>query len=285
MAGALLVLLSFIGAAVMSSVAGPGVAGTPQAVELPGPPAVGDCLLADPHRDSATVPRFGPCRAGGMGSLGEVVAIRTLNGAERTAESTDCRSSALTYAGLRPEGDAFAVPGAPVDDPIQWRYSVDVRTTWITQITAQPGAGSWAACVARPNAGASGPGRLADAFGGGALPGAYGTCWQSDDLSAAALMVDCDEPHVAELIALGRAVSDGPIDPAEVRSSCLAQAAIVLRRADPTVGGTLAIRIDPDDLSTIRVRSNPACFVTATDGRLIVGSLVGLGSGTVTWAG
>ena len=297
LAGALLVLLTVVAAAVMSSAAGRGVAGSATVAKLPGPPTVGDCLLTDARRPPNTapgtdpgIPGFGPCGTAGVGSavgkVGEVVAVRMLTGADRTApgKTEGCRSSALAYAGLRASGDAFAVPGTPADDPIRWRYSVDVRTTWVTQVPTRPGASAWAACIARPDAIASGPGRLADAFGGGTLPGAYGTCWQSDDLSAAAQVVDCNSAHVAELIALGRAVSDGPLSPDVVRQSCVAQAAIVLRRADPTAGGALLVRIHPDQLPPARVTANPACYVTAADGRRIVGSLVGLGPMPVTFA-
>lgn len=295
LAGALLVLFAFVGAAVMSSAAGPGLAGSPTIADLPGPPAVGECLLADVHRDPKVLrqstlgtPDFGPCGTVGAGSgvVGEVVAVRALAGADRAtgADSNGCRSAALAYAGLRPSGDAFVVPGTPADDPIRWSYSVDVRTTWVRQVPSAPTASNWAACVAYPSAAGSGSGRLAAAFEGGALPGVYGTCWQSDDLSAAVQMVDCSEPHVTELIALGRAVVDGPLDPDLVRQSCLAQAAIVLRRADPTVGGALSVRSRPDHLSNVRIRSSPACFISAADGRLIVGSLVGLGSTPIPFA-
>lgn len=293
LAGAILVLLAFVGATVLSSVAGRGLAGTPAAIPLPDPPAVGDCLLAAASTPSAADPAdgrtgpigsaFGPCDPSGLnpaaGPAGEVVAVRSLAGAGRGTVPADegCRSSALIYAGLRPRGDAFAMPGTPADDPILWRYSVDVRTTWITQLPAHPRAGSWAACVARPGAAGSGPGRLAGAFSGGALPGGYGTCWQSDELSAAVQFVDCREPHVAELIALGRAAGDGPVDPDRVRQSCLAQAALVLRRPDPTAGGELTVRVDPDRPPTAWAALSPACFVTAADDRRLVGSVVGIG--------
>jgi hypothetical protein len=79
-------------------------------------------------------------------------------------------------------------------------------------------------------------------------------------------------------------VSDGPLSPDVVRQSCVAQAAIVLRRADPTAGGALLVRIHPDQLPPARVTANPACYVTAADGRRIVGSLVGLGPMPVTFA-
>lgn len=312
LAGAILVLFAFVGATVLSSVVGRGLAGTPIAVPLPDPPTVGDCLLAPaaPPLDANPAnpadpagawtgpirPAFGPCDPAGLdpvaGPAGEVVAVRALTGADRTTGTgrtagtaeTGCRSSALIYAGLRPLGDAFAVPGTPADDPIRWRYSVDVQTTWITSLPDHPGAGSWAACVARPGATGSGPGRLADAFAGGALPGGYGTCWQSVELSAAVQVVDCREPHVAELIALGRAVGAEPVDPELVRQSCLAQAALVLRRPDPTAGGALAIRVDPDRPPTARAALSPACFVTAAaDGRRLVGSVVGIGDGPVSF--
>ncbi|WP_420120490.1 hypothetical protein [Nakamurella sp.] len=297
LAGALLVLLTVVGATVLSSVAGRGLAGTPVAAPLPDPPAVGDCLLGPTVGTAAATgpaaiadgrpepPTFGPCDPAGIdpvaGPVGEVVAVRPMTGPDRTAGPAEagCRPAALAYAGLRPRGDTFAVPGSPADDPIQWRYSVDVQTTWITQLPAHPGAGSWAACIARPGAAGSGPGRLADAFAGGALPGGYGTCWQSAELSAAVQVVDCREPHVAELIALGRAIGTGPVEPDLVRQSCLDQAALVLRRADPTAGGALSIRVDPERPPGGGAALSPACFVTAADGRVLVGSLVGIGDG------
>lgn len=305
LAGAILVLLAFVGATVLSSVAGRGLAGTPIAAALPDRPAVGDCLLTPTTTNAAATtdptdpidlgglgglgdgrpepPTFGPCDPAGVDPVGgptaEVVAVRTLTQADRAAGPGEagCRPAALAYAGLRPRGDTFAVPGSPADDPIQWRYSVDVRTTWMTALPSYPGAGSWAACVARPGAAGSGPGRLADAFAGGALPDGYGTCWQSAELSAAVQVVDCREPHVAELIALGRAVGDGPVDPELVRQSCLDQAALVLRRSDPTAGGALAIQVEPDRPAIARAALSPACFVSATDGRRLVGSVVGIG--------
>lgn len=294
-AGALLVLLTIVGVTVIASATGIRLAGSPIAVALPGPPSIGECMLADPaagisaagSSTSPRVPSFGPCGSAGVGRFvaraGEVVAVRTTTGTDRAIASNpaDCRPSALAYAGLRPRGDAWTVPGAPADDPIRWSYSVDVETTWVTQVPSRPEASGWAACVARPAAAASGPGRLVDAFGGGALPGGYGTCWQSDDLSAGARMVDCDEPHVAELIALGRAVGDQPVDPERARQSCVGQASIVLRRADPTVDGTLAIRLHPARTQTGQSELSPACFITAADDRRIVGSLVGLGPAQV----
>lgn len=296
LAGALLVLLTIVGVTVIASATGIRLAGSPIAVALPGPPSIGECMLTGPAGASSAstsstpdVPAFGPCGSAGVGTFaamaGEVVAVRTTTGTDRSIASNpaDCRRSALAYAGLRPRGDAWTVPGTPVDDPIRWTYSVDVETTWVTQVPARPEASSWAACVARPAAAASGPGRLVNAFGGGALPGGYGTCWQSDDLSAGVQMVDCDEPHVAELIALGRAVGDRPVDPERAQQSCVGQASIVLRRADPTVDGTLAIRLHPARTQSGRSELNPACFVTAADDRRIVGSLVGLGQAPVTF--
>ncbi len=295
-AGALLVLLTLVGVAVVSSATGIRLAGTPIAVALPGPPAVGDCVLAGSTGPVAVTgstsspgQSFGPCSTAGVGviagSLGEVVAVRTATRDRSVSTSpADCRPSALEYAGLRPSGDAWTVPGAPVDDPIRWTYSVDVETTWVMQVPSRPEASSWAACVARPAAAVAGPGRLVNAFGGGALPGAYGTCWQSDDLSAGVQMVDCDEPHVAELIALGRTVGSLPVDADRARQSCVGQAAIVLRRADPTVDGTLSIRLHPARARNGRLELSPACFITAADDRRIVGSLVGLGPAPVKFS-
>src|SRR6476620_5790459 len=113
LAGAMLVLLTVVAAAVISSATGRGVAGSATVAELPGPPTVGDCLLTDGRRQPNTVqlngaqatdpgiPGFGPCGTAGVGSavgkVGEVVAVRMLTGADRTAagNTEGCRSSAL----------------------------------------------------------------------------------------------------------------------------------------------------------------------------------------------
>jgi hypothetical protein len=74
LAGALLVLLTVVAAAVMSSAAGRGVAGSATVAKLPGPPTVGDCLLTDARRPPNTapgtdpgIPGFGPCGTAGVG--------------------------------------------------------------------------------------------------------------------------------------------------------------------------------------------------------------------------
>ncbi|HEY5877462.1 MAG TPA: hypothetical protein VIU11_01040 [Nakamurella sp.] len=291
LAGALIIVLTVVGVAATSPAIGDRLAGTPIAVRFPGPPTIGECLLADDIEDARStiranppVARFGPC---GPTGRGEVVAVRATTPTERSARSdspADCRGAALSYAGLQSRDDSYVAPGAPQDDSIDWTYSIAVRTHWVPQVPSLPSASTWIACVANPEGTVTGSGRLANAFDGGALPGDFGTCWQSDDVGAGMDMVNCNEPHLAELIAMGRKAGDPPMERQQILSSCTGQAGVALRRGDPTAGGTLAVAISPDRSSTNRRPLSLTCFITSADHRRIVGSVVGIGAGQVRFA-
>jgi len=285
LAGALLVLLSIVGVTVAASVPGRRLAGIPTSVEFPGPPAVGDCLIAGPVDDgrwvggtNTSLLRFGPCTGSGAG---EVVAVRTVTPADRSSrpgQSTGCRDEALSYAGLSVRDGSVVVPGAPSNDPVAWTYSVDLRASWLFQVPSLPSASTWVACIAQPGGTRLGVGTLANAFDGGALPGVYGTCWQSDEVSAAMQMVNCNAPHVAELVALGRVGQTSAVDRGQIISSCSEQAKIVLRRSDPTVDGALTVDVRPDRTPNLRWPLEVTCFIASSDQRKIIGSVVGLGA-------
>lgn len=290
-AGVVLVLLAIVGAVL---VAGPGrrVAGTAATIDLPAAPAQGDCLIdpLDPHSGFPTdlarrVPRYGPCS--GHQVVGEVVAVRRPVPAGLAGgwdERTGCRRELLTHAGLVERNGSFGLAATPPGDPIDWQYSIAAKTVWVTQIPWAPPASSWAVCIVMPLGRSGSTPPIAGVFRGGRLPDAYSTCWMSRDVDAGMRLIGCLQPHVAELIAIGR-VDPSAVTEDEIRASCAGQARLVMDRSDPTAGGILTINVDPDTTVLSARTRNLTCYLTAADDRELVGSLIGLGSTPVRFAG
>jgi len=291
-AGVVLVVLAIVGAV---AVAGPGrrLGGTPvAAVALAAAPAPGDCLIdpLDPLTEFPTdvtrqIPQFGSCP--GHQALGEVVAVRTPLPAGLAGgwdEKTGCRTELLTHAGLVERNGTFGLAEPVPGDPVDWQYSIAGRTVWITQIPWAPRSSSWAVCVVMPLGRSLSTQPIAGVFRGGRLPDVYGTCWMSRDVDAALRVINCLLPHVAELIAIGR-VDPAVVTEDEVRASCAGQARLVMGRPDPTAGGLLAIRVVPDTPVLSARTRNLTCYLTAADDRELMGSLIGLGSKPVRFAG
>ena len=287
-AGVVLVLLAIVGVVVIALTPGRRLTGSPTAASFPAAPAAGDCLLdpTDPDNrpaGSRRIPVFGPCS--GHTTLGEVVAVRIASGGSvGPVEPRGCRTEALHRAGLQ-GSTTFRPVGAPAVGPVDWTYSIDVATGWILQVPELPTASTWAACVATPADGRLGAGTLAGAFAGGSLPGDYGTCWQSSDVDTAMRMVNCNLPHVSELIAFGSVPDGTAVSSDTVTSSCAAQARRVLRRDDPAAGGLLQVAVRPNDAVPADRPSDLTCYLTATGGHRIIGSLIGLGDAPVRYVG
>lgn len=273
--GQMLVLVTVVGVAV-SAAPHRRLGGSPAAVPVPPPPTVGECLIkAGPTSPTdAWVAEFGPC---GEDSVGEVVAVRpagTSDPAIVLDGSSSCRDDLLTGAGLVRDGSDFVLPGEPSDDPIAWSYSIPARAGWYGPSPSLPASTSWAACVVIPQYGSHPQSTVIDAFDGGSLPPAYGTCWESTEINAGLRRAECTRPHPAELVAMGR-IGAGHTW-AEVSRSCSGQAALALRRTDPTAGGQLRPRVHPVRTGDIPRDVTIICYLTAEQGEL-VGSLVGVG--------
>ena len=247
--GALLVVAVVAVAVVVPARDGLRIAGRATAIELPADPGVGDCLLVTAS--------FGPCT--GQPAIGEVVFDRHRNRrplrstragrirAERTAGA-----AALSYAGLTAIDGRYVPRQHQQPDPVNWKFSINVRTTWVLPTALQRAAGrTWAACVVEPAGGSRYLGGLAEAYSGGRLPNAYGVCWSSREVGVGMHKVDCAEPHLAELIAIGNVARDD-VNPTEISGSCQSLAAEVIGRSDPTADGGLTVRIDPDAADSLR---------------------------------
>jgi hypothetical protein len=281
--GALLVVAVVAVAVVVPARDGLRIAGRPTAIELPADPEVGDCLLVTAS--------FGPCA--GQPAIGEVVSIVTATPdpydrlVRAESSGTGCRAAALTYAGLTAADGRYVPRLHEQPDPVNWKFSINVRTTWILPTALQHAAGrSWAACVVEPAGGNRYVGGLADAYSGGRLPDAYGVCWSSREVGVAMHKVDCAEPHLAELIAIGNVARDD-VNPTEISGSCQSLAAEVMGRSDPTADGGLTVLIDPDAADSLRWTREAmgvVCYVVP-NAHSLTGTLVGLRDRPVPYSG
>ena len=159
---------------------------------------MGDCIVGDIPEprggdfDPATVTAgeeisspFGPC-TGERG--GEVVLVGTARGSVddrlRVASelSDDCARTARAVAGIT------APELASRESGIRWTLSPNARYRWVVpDPRARAGGQTWLACVATSASALRYSGTVADAFSGGRLPDAFGSCWAGD--------VDQRRPH------------------------------------------------------------------------------------------
>lgn len=302
-------------AALVPLASGLRVAGTGRAVELPADPRIGDCVVGAPagslqapgqlspaaapssRSSAATVAPdapllvgFAPCR--GQPVIGEIVGVASSPAVARTVVAPpvglDCRSSALDYAGLTSVDNRFVLPGQPPGDPVSWNLSIDTGNRWVLPAPWLQAAGkTWSACIVTPRDSGLYRGRLAGAFAGERLPDAFGTCWDSTQVSAASQRANCDEPHAAELISAGRVLDLAGTGSAAIVASCAALAARVMGREDPTASGELVLQTSPV-AARIDLRTSGSlsvlCYVASADDRKLTGSVVGLGSRPVPFA-
>lgn len=305
--GALLVVTVLAVAISVPARDGLRVAGVASMMQFPAAPRVGDCLpeaagellgaaeTAPSRAVSSTVrwrppesaievlgPRFTQCRE--QSAVGEVVAVITAAGDPQARHQQvqdngpDCREAGLRYAGLVSAGDHFALPHGTADDPVIWRLSIGIHSAWIYPTPLLQAHGeTWAACVISPSNATSFVGPLAKAFDGGTMPSAFGTCWNSREVSASVETVSCGEPHLAELVSAGFVPDRSTTGTEQVKSSCAELAARVTGMDDPTAGGALVIKTSPETIDT-RWASQPVsilCYLVAPD-RPLSRSLFGL---------
>ncbi len=312
--GALLVVAAVVVATVVPLRDGLRVAGSAAIIELPADPVVGDCLLEPTAEfwDGARVPRrqatgataiepatknplaptFGPC--GGGAVAGEVVAIISATGdaSSRTARAErsglDCRASSLEFAGLTRVDSRYSVPGQLGAAPVSWRFSINLRTSWMLPSAVLRAAGrTWVACVVSPVTPSRYFGSIAGAYRDGDLPAPYGTCWDRPETGAGIQIVSCDRPHKAQLIAAGTIPSRDGVTTATIRQSCNGLTASVMRRGDPTAGGGLTIKVSPEIPDRQEWRNGSldvVCFVTPT-AQSLTASVVGLADRPIPYTG
>ena len=312
-----MVVAVFAVAVVVPLLGGHRTAGTAVPVAIPRDPRLGDCLLQRPDgiapafsrpavdapgtaTTSAAVslpigPTIVSCQSSSVAA--EVVLTVSAEGdlptrRRRVAESgIDCHAAAMSYAGLAHSREGFRPAGVTsaqaAADPVAWRMSINVRTAWVFPSPFLQSAGRiWAACVIAPPSDAPYSGSLADAFTTGRLPDRYGTCWNAPVVSPAVEAVDCQQPHLSELLSVGVVGDRSRVSTGDLRESCRRLAVAAVGRPDPTDGGRLVLKTTPTRMypSDLDRSVSVSCYLT-TAGPPLSGTLMGLHDRPVPFGG
>jgi hypothetical protein len=288
--GVAVVVLALAAVMVAPALSGLRSIGTAVPIELPSPPAVGDCVaqLSGPPADSGELPPrlaatavlFGSCR----GSIaGEVVAFwateQEMANAPRSRRAGPCYPPLAEFTGQYPTGAATDPATSPLE-PVPWRPAVSYQAYLITPSDLEQRAGrEWSACVITPADGRKYLGSLRHSYQDGSLPTVFGSCWAADDTGMLTGPVDCAGPHTAQLLATG---GNGPLDvpTANVVASCTRVAGQLMDADDPARDGQLTVIADRMTQLTRSWSGNPSsigCFVSVTGDRRMTGLVNGLG--------
>ena len=295
------------------------IAGSGVASPVPGPPAVGDCVL-DPVFDSillattltATsggtspvypVVRTQSCRLDRYGDVASVIASPKPTVVRGDADNRyledpnedTCRRDAVKYLGLPAErSQGF------------WQPAAGYITSLSGPSLRQEAAGQhWAACIVSiPQPGVTptpsttkvaGPpplqygGSIRDALHTGAQRDQLGNCMPASDLPGDGNSVVCGRPHAFEVMGLGGS-ADHAVDRSQLQTTCRQLVGRLTGMADPTAAGALTIDIYAWDMdgslrSISHVPSNVGliCGVATTGTRKLHGSLLALGTQPIPW--
>ncbi len=258
------------------------------------PPAVGTCVraIADTSPD-----RLPPANAGAAEALPDrvlpVAAVVPCAGAvigeviSVSPRSTRRISTLQEYEDANPSCRSRVEPylGTPATTDLQgveW-----TRSIYVDAITVGPdahdraGGRTWTACVlSAVGQSYTAPPLLKSSWTSHQLPDAFGLCW-ADLILRHGVPTPCTTAHTTQQLAFG--FVSGPsdssttivsaADTAAVAASCVRLAASIMNVADPTFGGAVAVRVTSDPAGAPYIQ----CAASATGGRSLVGSLIGLG--------
>lgn len=293
------------------------VAGAAQAAPVPGPPAVGDCVL-DPLPDPALVRSAGvTATSGGTVPVYPALQIRPCTGI-RYGEVTSLIAAPRPAVVKGDTADSRYLEDPNLDScyPAATRYvgtsAQPILDGWQTylQITAaisrpsarQEAAGQrWAACTVAliPDA-TRGPSispqystSIYGALHTGRLRNQLGNCvptildWS---IARGSGIGDCGRPHSMEILALGWS-GDHPLPRAQLELTCQQLVRQLTAMPDPTAAGGLSVQVYVEDNNSTTVTtaqvpadSSLACGVTTSGTRKLGGSLLALGRQPIPWA-
>ncbi len=294
---------AFAGAARTKTV--PGVAAL---APIPGPPAVGDCLVASDSTDGSLdsyagaepdtaypTLRMAPCDGPRFGEVSAVFDPTNLGRRRTTGELDEpapqrCQTFASTFLGI-----------APVEVG-HWQAELGISTIVVRPTALQEAAGqTWLACVVRPDGptGVDGyTGTLRDADRKRSYPAALAICLESVTARnfPGSVGTDCDTSHAAELVG-SRTIPRGAGPDDQPPTSCRDLIAHVTGLTDPTAGGRLeplVVTVRTRDLvwsatgeQTVAPGSvdegavpvtKAYCLVAPTGAHRLTGPLLGLGA-------
>ncbi len=279
---AAVIIAAVVGPAVLGF--GPRVAGMAERTPIPGPPVVGDCLLAPPVAAGSALTSLGiaiaaapyaACPAPGDSgrAFGEIVSV-----------TPDVREFPTTGVSRQPVPDPEACDGALrdyLDWPAgPWEPVILDPLTMVGPDAGQYAVGQrWIAC-ALTGWGQGYTGSVRDGFGRAA--DRYGQC----EGSTASSQIPCSEPHTTEVFGVAMVDAGGRSDLAD---SCATLVAARTGMADPTAGGQLVVRagsfdprVAPSDDGAGRQATT--CAVRVAGGRMLDASLAGIGDRPLPWS-
>jgi len=288
--GAAVVALVLLSALVVPGLAGVRVTGSPQRLPVAGPPMVGGCLPTDPaaSRGAFDAPGtrvfsgpVGPCDDRNFGEVVSTQDVDTFRGShpDRSAlDPADCQRAAVDYLGWAEPPDASG--------PASGWNSAALQNLVLfgPDATQYFGGQRWLACVLLPHT-APYPGSVRGTRPSPAVD-SLGTCRATaNDTGDPA--VPCGEPHVSEVFGVGTV---GPSEVPELLQACRELISREAGLTDPTAGGSLSIWVEAggsfgDPVQRGRSgKSSGRCTVSATGGRQLTASLLGVRDGALPWA-
>jgi len=285
------------------------VTGSAQAVPVPGPPVVGDCVL-DPlgppeefdvtAASGGTVPvypaqQIRPCTGTRYGEITAVIpapkptVVKVGEAGGRYLDDPNqdsCDPAVMQYVGMTAQ-------------PIFrfWQTFLQITSALSRPSPRQQAAGQrWAACIVTlhpsdplsptPRYGSS----LRDALRTGQQRDQLGNCTAALDWDGDIVTDGCRQPHALEILAFGDSGAH-PITRVQVEETCRQLVRPLTAVPDPTAAGALSIQIHIEDGSSAAIttpqvpaHSNLACGITTTGSRKLRGSLIALGRQPIPWA-
>lgn len=286
--------------------------GAAQAAPVPGPPAVGDCVLdplpGSPQNTAVTAASGGavpvypqqlirPCTAARYGEIVFVIAAPKPAVVEGEASGRfladpnmdSCFQAAMRYLGI---------PTQPMVGT--WQTFLQITVALSRPSPRQQADGQrWAACIVGLQAPGGSPNSADDQQYGSSIRDALHTgrernqlaeCGPTLDWNADLVAGNCGHPHSVEILAFADS-GDHRVNRTQFELTCQQLVRRLTAMPDPTAGGALSIQIHVQDMNNtasttteIPAHSTLLCGVVASGTRKLGGSLVALGRQPIPWA-
>ncbi|MET3806212.1 hypothetical protein ABIB25_003222 [Nakamurella sp. UYEF19] len=288
-----------LAAVITPSIVGRTVVGQAEMALIPGPPAVGDCLL-EPIRQAQQIDQvptgkltyrplsIGPCTGARFGEVVSLIPAGQVRAAPATAPGVTndagfrdpnrarCRHDLDAYSGAR---DPSTAPGASQ----YWTSAAPISVTFAGPSPLQQSMGQdWIACVefidGVDGRSASYTSSLRNAIRQTILPPEAALCLATSDIQQE-VPVPCSQEHQAEMFAysLVQGISVRRMD-----AACLLFVRQLTGMTDPTATGRLRVYSTlPDTAGEAPYPPDRVCLVATLGTRSLTGPLIGIGNNPV----
>lgn len=306
----MVLVVVLLAVAVVSALTPHRLPGSPQAVPVPGPPALGDCVVApvryadsaepEPDKDFA-YPATETSKCSGS-RYAEVIAVIAHPSKPKILRNVDssyaieddnrrqCYLAATRYLGL-PAGEIPASSGFDA-----WTVSAMLLTEVAAPSLRQAAAHQhWAACSLGLPSGLNQTdvwqpytGSLRNAMISGPQRDDFGTCQAGPGEQSE--IAYCSEPHATQFLVNG-AVGKAAVSRTSVEQNCRRAISTVTGLSDTTAHGALELALTIYGTQgplvggpSVPARSYLTCGLRTTGIRKLAGSLIALGTRPIPWA-